>query len=222
MMARRTKDPDRELAELHKKRVGLATKRNEIDRAVGAAQGILTAAVDRRRAVLLAEARGEEHPETVEAVDLDRRQAEMVIAGGRERAEALQQVEREVGIDVDAVIDAYPDHFIEKALATSAATEDKRAALLDATAEVRRADRETQGAWSTVRTSRIRRGLDSSPEVHLSDLGGASSELAKSKGQAYPGGSREAWERFRAHEAAGKGERVSNAQAIAQFGGEAA
>jgi hypothetical protein len=125
----------------------------------------------------------------------------------------------EVRIEVDAVIDAYPEHFIEKALAISAAAEHKRASLIDATAEVRRADREAQGAWSTVRTSRIRRWLDPSPEVHLSDLGSASSELAKSKGQAYPGGSREAWERFRV---AGKGERVSNAEALRAIGGEAA
>jgi hypothetical protein len=47
-----------------------------------------------------------------------------------------------------------------------------------------------------VRKSHIRRGLDAPGEVRVSDLGGASSEISKSQGEAYPGGSPEAWERF--------------------------
>jgi hypothetical protein len=53
------------------------------------------------------------------------------------------------------------------------------------------------------------------PEVPTSDLGGAVSELAKAP-RPYPGGSKEAWERFRVEEAGAK-VKVSKAEAIAAF-----
>jgi hypothetical protein len=48
--------------------------------------------------------------------------------------------------------------------------------------------------------------------VPISDFGNAVNELAKSQSRPFPGGSREAWERFRARDA----------EAAAQFGGQAA
>jgi hypothetical protein len=222
MMARRAKDPDREMAALHDKRVGLAVKRNDVSAAQGAAERVVAGVADRRRAVLLAEARGQEHDETVEQVDLDRRQAEVAVADGRERADVLRTVERDIEEEVEALIDAHPAHFVAQAVAASEAASEALAAASQATSAAVVAWGETRAAWGVVRMSRHRRKLDPGPEVSISDLGSAVNELSQSRSRAWPGGSREAWERFRAHEAAGKGERVSNAQAIAQFGGEAA
>jgi hypothetical protein len=74
-----------------------------------------------------------------------------------------------------------------------------------------------------VRLSRRRRQLDLGPEVPISDLGTAVHELSTAHGRAWPGGSREAWERFLSHETAvSNAPRLSNREAIAQFSGEAA
>jgi hypothetical protein len=62
--------------------------------------------------------------------------------------------------------------------------------------------------------------------VLVSDLGSATSELAKTQGDSYPGGSQQAWERWQAEQARQKAAeaapRRSNREAIARFGGEAA
>jgi hypothetical protein len=211
----KAKDPDAELAALHQKRVGLAGKRHELDAAVGAAESVVGGATGRRGVVLLAEARGETAPETLEAVELDRRKAEAVIVGARERIEALRQVEREVAAEVDAVEDAHPEFFRAKAEAKSEAAEEKRASLARDTPVVVAMGRDAAADWSRFRNSCRRRGVDPPPQVLVADLGGASSELAKSQGDSYPGGSKAALERWSVREAP----KVSNAEAIRQFAG---
>lgn len=220
-MARRAKNPDAELAVLQEKRVKLATKRHELDAAAGVAQRVVDAAPERRRAVLLAETRGETPPETVEQVDRERHAAEVALADGRDRAAALKTVEQEVEQEVDAVIDAHPEHFIVVAVAASEAAAETIASASQAAQAAAMAWQEARGAWGTVRLSRRRRGLDLPPEVPISDFGNAVGELEKSQSRPFPGGSKEAWERFCAHQAA-VGAKVSNAEAIAQFGGDAA
>jgi hypothetical protein len=58
----------------------------------------------------------------------------------------------------------------------------------------------TQGQWGSYRKSYIRRGVPVPREVLISDLGGVSSELAKSQGDSYPGSSRQAWARWQAEQ----------------------
>jgi hypothetical protein len=70
-----------------------------------------------------------------------------------------------------------------------------------------------------VRFSRRRRGLEAPPNVPISDFGNGVGELSKSQSRPFPGGSREAWERFRQHDA-GEKAKVSNREAIAAFAGE--
>jgi hypothetical protein len=214
-MARRGKDPDAELAALHTKRVDLASRRHETSAAQGAAERVIAAAADRRRAVVLAEARGQEHTETVEQVDLDRRKAEVAVADGRERADVLKTVEKDIDEEVEALINAHPAHFLAQAVAASEAASEALAAASQATSAAVVAWGETRAAWGVVRMSRRRRKLDLGPEVPISDLGRAVNELATAQTRAWPGGSREAWERFRSREAP----KVSNAEAIRQFAG---
>jgi hypothetical protein len=211
----KAKDPDAELDALNQKRVGVAGKRHELDAAVGAAETVVGGTTGRRGVVLLAEARGEIPPETLEAVELDRRKAEAVIVGARERIEALRQVEREVAEEVEAVEDAHPQWFRAKAEAKSAAVEEKRASLAQDAAALVTMGRDAAAEWSRVRKSCLRRGIEAPGEVLVADLGGVSSELAKSQGDAYPGGSKAALERWSVREAP----KVSNAEAIRQFAG---
>src|SRR4051794_1291311 len=120
-MARAKKTPDAELAELHEKRMALAMRRDAHATAQGAAERAIEGSAARRSAALLAEARGETPAETAEEVDRDRRAAEIAIRENSERATALQQVEREVEEEVEAVYDAHPAHFVAKAVAASEA-----------------------------------------------------------------------------------------------------
>jgi len=89
-MARRAKDPTAELASLHEKRVELAQRRDAHATAEGAAQRTIEGSPDRRRAALVAEARGEKPSETAEAVDRERHAAEVALVDNRERAAALK------------------------------------------------------------------------------------------------------------------------------------
>jgi hypothetical protein len=216
-MARAGKaNPDQERAALHQKRVDLATKRHEASAAQGAAERVLAAAADRRRAVLLAEARGQEHTETAEQVDLDRRKAEVAVADGRERAEVLRVVEKDIEEEVEALIDAHPDHFVALAVAASEAASEALAAASQAVSAAVVAWGEARAAWGVVRMSRRRRKLDPAPDIPIHDLGGAVNELSTSQSRAWPGGSREVWERFRARDGAPQ-VRASNREAIAAF-----
>jgi hypothetical protein len=201
-MPRIGKAPERELAALHEKRIALAHQRHEIENAMTVAQRVLDAAPDRRRAVLLSEARGEQPGETATHVEDDRRKAEAGIAGGRERVEALRTVEKEIEVEVDAVIDAHPEHFLAAAVATSEATSEAITVALNATQAAVSAWMGAREAWGRVRMSRRRRGLDLGPEVPVSDLGQSVNELAKAQPQPWPGGRREAYERFLEHERA--------------------
>ena len=219
-MARRAKDPTAELASLHEKRVELAQRRDAHATAEGAAQRTVEGSPDRRRAALVAEARGEKPSETAEAVDRERRAAEVALVDNRERAEALKTVEREVEREVEAVIDAHSAHFIAKAEAASEAAAEAIATAKTAALAAATAWQEARGAWGTVRQSRRRRGLDTPPEVPISDFGNAVSELSKSQSRPFPGGSREAWERFSARDARPDPPRLTTSEAIAHFAGE--
>ena len=61
-------------------------------------------------------------------------------------------------------------------------------------------DKTNPGAVGLLQKSCIRRGVPVPREVLISDLGGVSSELAKSQGDSYPGSSRQAWARWQAEQ----------------------
>jgi hypothetical protein len=210
-MARRAKDnPDQQLAELHEKRMALARRRDAHATAQGAAERVIEGSADRRSVALLAEARGEEPSETAEQVDRERHAAEIAVRDNRERSEALRQVERDVGEEVEAVIDAHPEHFVASAEVASEAASEALAAAVQAVSAAAVAWREARAAWGVVRMSRRRRNLDLGPEAPISDLGAAVYELSQSQARTWPGGSRSAWERWRAQDA----------EAVRAFAGE--
>jgi hypothetical protein len=216
--AGKAKDPDAEMAALHQKRVGIAAKRHELSAAVGAAERVVAGSGDRRGTAVRARVHDEEHAETPEQVDLARRQAEVAVVDGREEADVLRKDEADIEEEVEALIDAHPQHFIARAEAASEAASGAAAAAAEAASAAVVSCGEARAAWGVVRRSRGRRRLDLSPEVPVSDLGAAVSELAKAQGSAWPGGSRERWESFLAHDGAPK-VKVSNAEALARFAG---
>lgn len=133
-MARRGKGPtvEEQAEAIHKRRIELATKRHAVDNVANAATVVVDGAAERRRAVLLAEARGEKPSETVEQVDRERRAAEVAIADARERSEALRTVESELGEESDALIDAHPAHYRAEAVRASEEAEAALGVALDA------------------------------------------------------------------------------------------
>jgi hypothetical protein len=216
-------NPDAELAELHAKRMALAVRRDAHATAQGAAERVIEGSADRRSAALVSEARGEEPSETAEQVDRERHAAEIAVRDNRERAEALRRVEGEVQEEVEAVIDAHPAFFVAQAVAASEAASEALAAASQATSAAVTAWMGARGAWSVVRMSRRRRRLELGPEIPIHDLGSAVNELSTQQSRTWPGGSREAWERFLARDAAASNApRFSNREALAQFGGQAA
>lgn len=222
-MAPRKKDPTAEMAALHDRRMKLAMRRHEAEAAMNAALRVVEGSAERRRQVLLAEARGEDAGATVEQVDRDRQVAEHAAADQKQRADALRTVEAEIGEARDAVIDAHSEHYLAAAVVASEATTEAITAALDATQAAVSAWMGTREAWSRVRLSRRRRGLDLGPEIPVSDLGQSVGELSKERSRPWPGGGREAYERFLAYErASAQAPRFSNAEAMAHFGGEAA
>ena len=164
----------------------------------------IEAAPERRRQVLLAEARGQKPSETVKQVDADRRQAEWLAADARERSSALWTVEQEIGEEVEAVIDAHPGHFIAAAEASSEAPAQAIAAAKEAAQAAAKAWREAGAAWSKVRMSHNRRRLDMPPEVPVNDLGGVVHTLEQAQSRPFPGGNRVVWERFLRQQAAAR------------------
>lgn len=204
MNPRRKGDPDAEVEALQRKRVERALRRNALETAVPIhivrrdgtieVEGI----AERETAVRAAIARDETPPETLAEVERDRQAALATIHETRKDCDALRTAEKEVEAEVEAVVDRHPAHFTAKAEAASEAAAEAIASATQATQAAAAAWREAAGAWSIVRTSHRRRGLEMPPEVPISDFGGAENELAKSQSRPFPGGGRQNWETFQA------------------------
>jgi hypothetical protein len=166
-------------AELHQKRVGLATKRHAVEEVLRAAQAVIDGADERRRAVLVIEARGDEPSESVEKVDGERRVAEVALADARQRAEALRTVEREIGDEVDAVIDRNPEHFEQKAAEANEEAQRLTRAAADAVQAAEAGYRAAGAASGVVWRSCKRRRVEDGPrEWPANDLGRATSAIS--------------------------------------------
>ena len=202
-MTREKVDPDAEVEALQRKRVDRAMRRNELENAVPIHTTRTNGTIDvegieaRESAVRLALARDETPPEVLAEVERDRQAAIATINETRKQCDALRTAEREVEQEVEAVIDANPEHFIRAAETASQAASEVIAAAAQAAQAAASAWRDAAGAWSLVRMSYRRRGHEQPPEVPLSDFGGAVNELAKSASRPFPGGSRTNWERIR-------------------------
>src|SRR5947209_1559348 len=131
-MARLPKDPTDELAALDARRLKLALARHEAEAAMNAALHAVEGSAERRRQVLIAEARGETPGLTVEQIDQERQVAEHVAADQRQRMEAARAVEGEIEAARNAVIDAHGEFFRAAAVASSEATMEAISAARDA------------------------------------------------------------------------------------------
>jgi hypothetical protein len=140
-------DPDAQIAELEAKRMAKGKQRRELGDVETAQRRVVEEAPERRAAVRLAKARGQSPPETIEQVEAARQHAEAQLIAAREEAAALRTVEREIEEQIDAVVDAHPEHFRANAEAKAVAAEEKRAILAQEAAAVVAMGREAQRAW---------------------------------------------------------------------------
>jgi hypothetical protein len=211
-------DPDQRIAQLEKRRDGLARKRYELGDVEKTQQLVVAGATERRLAVRLAGARGESPPETVEEVEADRHRAETQLAGAREEGGALRQVEKEIADEIEAVEASDPAFFWAKAVAQAKGTLAKLADVLQTVQAVEPDWRETAKQVTRYRSSCDRRRVPKPSELPISDLGSAINDVSKAKGtlERYL---RNAAAQEAAERNAGK---LSNAEAIARFAGEAA
>jgi len=98
-----------------------------------------------------------------------------------------------------AMVDARPNYYLEAAVAASETASEAIAAAADAAQAAAASWLAAHEAWECVRKSRSRRDLELPPHTPTGDLGGAIHELAQSIRLPFPGGSRDAWERFCEH-----------------------
>ena len=96
----------------------------------------------------------------------------------------------------DAVIDAHPEHYFVAAAVSSEAAVEAIKVARDATEAAAAAWMATRAAWGTVRLSRRRRGLDLGPEAPVDDFGSGAFALSTAVSRPWPGGSRQAYERW--------------------------
>lgn len=222
-MARRAKDPDEEIAELRAEESRLGGRRDEINKAMAVATGILSGAAAREMAVITAEENGETPSETLDQVSHDCEQARRVIAGGQKRIAEVDAKAGKIEPQVRAVIDAHEPHLIAKADASAEALIAKFDRALPEIEDLAASWKETAGLYSTVRASRGRRRLEGPAGVPIDDLGGVLHTLRQARGRCYPGGSKAAWERERdrmpAEQAGKKATSLGVREALLQIGG---
>jgi hypothetical protein len=82
--------------------------------------------------------------------------------------------------------------------------------------------RRAVGEWGQRRRSRVRMGVDAPPETLAPDFTSPVREVERARELIWPGRREERWREFKAAEQAPPGQRLSNAEVLARFGGEAA
>ncbi len=215
-MARSSTGPEPQLAALRAKRLQHAIERDEMAASMRKMEAELAQIPTRRREALVREARGlggEPHEQVV--ADEVRLTAD--VSRQREQIQALSQVERELGAELLAVVDAHADHFVAKAEAASEAAEAAEVAAEEALTEARELRRASEDRWLVCYESARRREESLPPHPPSPSLPNLDA-LKQIGSMPWPGGSRDAWVEWRAYEAGDKA-KLSNREAIAQFGG---
>jgi DNA repair exonuclease SbcCD ATPase subunit len=202
-------DPDREMRELANRKQGHAKRRDELE----VRRQVLTRKVEgqeaREKAALKAEEDGEVPAESLAEIRADVAEAAQEVSEIDKRLEAVREKESRVDAEKVESFDRHLGHYTAKAEAASEAAAEAIAAAAGAARAAAASWKAASERWSEVRTSRRRHGRNL-PGVPVSDFGGAVSELSKSYSRPYPGGSLEAWERWRAESEGVQARRVAS------------
>jgi hypothetical protein len=219
MVARvRKPTPGDELAAVDEQIDELVAEGEALSARQGDAEALIRSYPDRREAALTLKKLGEHVvvPDEAERARLQRSVAEAVEEQGTIRAVRLLREEEK-----RKVLAAGLPRFDAEAEAAARAVEAEGEALLAKLAEFLGRQQAKGVAWRRSYDGRHELGREQIPAVGYHDLGDVPGKVKDAVRSAWPGGSREAWERFREQDAAPK-VRVSNAEAVEQFAGREA
>jgi hypothetical protein len=221
-MARAKRSPGDELAEVDARIDALEADREDVSARQGDAEALLRSYPERRETALTLQKLGEtvEVPDEAEQARLQR-----FVANAMEERDAIGRARRQLEEQRVKVIAAGLGHFDAEAEAAARRLEALGETLLAALADFQAGVQAKGAAWELARTGRKELGRALPPAVSYHDLGHIGSEIAAAVRCAWPANSEKAWREFRARESGGVSRgapRVSNAEALAGFGGEAA
>jgi hypothetical protein len=217
-MACARKTPADELAAVDQEIAALIAEGEALSARQGDAEALLRSYESRRADALKLKRLGEEVdvPDEAEPARLQRSVADAI-----EEQNTIRAVRRLREEEKRKVLAAGLAYFDAEAEAAARAFEAEGEALLAKLEEFLGRQQAKGVAWRRSFDGRHELGREQIPAVGFHDLGDVPGKVKDALRSAWPGGSRETWERFLAYDAREK-VKVSNREAIAQFSGEAA
>ena len=219
-MARARKlTPGDELAEVDALLAALVAEGEALSARQGDAENMVRTYGDRRENAVVLVKLGEqvEVPDEAEQARLQR-----FVANAKVEHYAIGRARTQLEERRQKVIAAGLPHFDAEAEESARALEALGETLLAALADFQAGGQAKGAAWGHSRTGRKELGRDLPPGVSFHPLGHLQSEITDAIRCAWPANSEKAWREFRAREQTPPGARLSNRDASAQFGGEAA
>jgi hypothetical protein len=210
--------PGDELAAVDAQLDALGKEREDLSARQGDAEVLIRSYPERRETAMTLRALGEpaEVPDEAEQARLQR-----FVAQAKDEQTALARARRQREEDRDKAIAAGLPFFDAEAEDAAKAYEALGETLIAAIADFQAGGSAKGAAWGRSQTGRKELGRGQMPGVSFSDFGHLQREVTDAMRCAWPGGSEKAWREFRAKEQAPPGARISNAEALARFGGEA-
>jgi hypothetical protein len=211
--------PGDELAEVDELIAALVADGEALSARQGDAEAMIRSYPDRRENAVVLVKLGEqvEVPDEAEQARLQR-----FVANAKVEHDAIGRARTQLEERRQKVIAAGLPHFDAEAEESARALEALGETLLAAVVDFQAGGSAKGAAWGHSRAGRRELGRDQMPGVSFHDLGHLQSEITEAVRCAWPGGSESAWREFRAREQAPPAARMSNAEAVARFGGEAA
>ena len=159
-MARKAKNPQERIEELHQERVRIAGERHGLEAQLAAAQALIDGFPDLHRQALVDAARG--RGDAVADVEREASQAQHTIAVVTPRVRALREAEVEAGSEMDAVraSDEGIAFFTARAEEASATAEVLTISAEEACSALRAAWMQAETEWGQVRRAYKRNGDD--------------------------------------------------------------
>jgi hypothetical protein len=238
----RSKTPDEQIRSLEAERLRIAVDKDATSRAVSEAKEVLgtdgpRSVTNRQRAALQGQARGREH-EPFGAIAQDAADAQAAILANQVKVEALDRAIKEVAREIEEVEDGALEFFSQQAHEASLAAVEAQATAREALTAAYEAWRAADSAWGRIRAARRRLDWPPTPACPLTDLASVVSGFESATRQVpWPGGRRpERDEQIKVAAEqvdwpvrwdgvgvpATRAPRLSNAEALLRFGGEAA
>jgi hypothetical protein len=210
--------PGDQLAEVDAELDAQEAEREGLDARRGDAEALIRSYPDRRENALTLRKLGEEVevPDEAEQARLQR-----FVSDAKAEGDAINRARPRLEERKLKIIAAGLPHIDGESEADARAFESECDAVLAGLDSVQARQAAKEGSWRRSKDGRTELGRQM-PGVSYLDLEQLRGVIKDAKRGAWPGNSEEAWREFKAREQAPPGARLSNAQALAQFGGEAA